>query len=119
MVFPVDMEDNPVIPVKQTGNTYMGLSKPKATLRPKKTAEEKKPFIARGMASLNTAGISKGIVPGSKPDYEVGDRVRHIKYGDGTVLALEKGPRDYQVTVNFDSVGQKIMYAGFAKLTKI
>ena len=119
IVYPVDMEDNQVIPVKQTGNAYMGLSRPKATLRPKKTAEENKPFIARGMASLNTAGISKGIVPGSKPDYEVGDRVRHIKYGDGTVLALEKGPRDYQVTVNFDSVGQKIMYAGFAKLTKI
>ena len=98
---------------------YYGQAKPKATLRPKKTAEENKPFIARGMASLNTPGISKGGGTFGKPDYEVGDRVRHIKYGDGTVKALEAGPRDYQVTVEFDSAGQKILYAGFAKLTKI
>ena len=102
-----------------TSKTYYGLAKPKATLRPKKTAEENKPFIAKGMASLNTPGISKGGVNFGKPDYEVGDRVRHIKYGDGTVKALEPGARDYQVTVEFDAVGQKIMYAGFAKLKKI
>ena len=53
-----------------------------------------------------------------KPDYEVGDRVRHVKFGEGTVLAIEKGARDYQVTVDFDAAGQKIMYAGFAKLQK-
>lgn len=71
------------------------------------------------MASLNAPGISKGGGAFGKPDYEVGDRVRHIKYGDGTVKALEAGPRDYRVTVEFDSTGQKIMYAGFAKLIKI
>ena len=43
----------------------------------------------------------------------------HIKFGEGEVLALEKGPRDYQVTVRFDTVGQKVMYAKFAKLQKI
>ncbi len=115
---PANQSDS-VIQTKQTGNTYLGQSKPRATLRPKRTAEENKPFIARGMASLNAAGISKGITLGSKPDYVVGDRVRHIKYGDGTVLALEAGPKDYLVTVDFDAVGQKIMYAGFAKLIKL
>ena len=29
-----------------------------------------------------------------KPDYEVGDRVRHIKFGVGTVEGLEKGEKD-------------------------
>jgi DNA helicase-2/ATP-dependent DNA helicase PcrA len=53
------------------------------------------------------------------PDYTQGDRVRHVKYGDGTVSAMEKTPRDYKVTVQFDDCGQKIMYAGFAKLRKI
>ena len=53
------------------------------------------------------------------PDYTTGDRVRHIRYGDGTVKALEKTPRDYKVTVLFDDCGQKIMYAGFAKLQKL
>ena len=55
----------------------------------------------------------------SEPDYKEGDRVRHIKFGDGTVAELEKGPRDYKVTVDFDEVGRKIMYAAFAKLQKI
>lgn len=52
-------------------------------------------------------------------DYGVGDRVRHMKYGDGTVLKLEKEPKDYKVTVSFDGAGTKIMYAGFAKLKKL
>lgn len=42
-------------------------------------------------------------------NYGVGDRVHHIKFGDGTVLGVEDGPRDYQVTVEFDTAGQKVM----------
>ena len=52
-------------------------------------------------------------------DYGVGDRVRHIKFGDGTVKNIEDGPKDYEVTVDFDSYGEKRMFAGFAKLVKI
>ncbi len=64
--------------------------------------------------------LSKGSeLVGEKPDYQVGDRVVHIKFGEGTVTAMEQTPRDVQVTVVFDSVGQKIMYAMFAKLKKI
>jgi DNA helicase-2/ATP-dependent DNA helicase PcrA len=49
----------------------------------------------------------------------VGDRVHHIKYGEGTVLNIVKEPKDFKVTVNFDDYGNKIMYAAFAKLEKI
>ena len=52
-------------------------------------------------------------------EYTVGDRVSHVKFGEGQVLDIVKGARDYQVTVNFDKVGQKVMYASFAKLKKI
>lgn len=52
-------------------------------------------------------------------DYTVGDRVKHMKFGEGTVLGIEDGPRDYQVTVNFDTAGQKVMMASFAKLKKM
>ena len=73
------------------------------------------------MGSFGALGISKGVgaVTGGKPDYDIGDRVRHVKYGEGTVTDLEPGPRDYKVTVDFDQSGQKIMYAAFAKLIKI
>lgn len=50
--------------------------------------------------------------------YGVGDRVRHIKFGVGSVTDIREGGRDYEVTVNFDRVGVKKMFASFAKLTK-
>ncbi len=96
-------------------------SKPKAIAVPKRTPAENRPFIAGGAAgSLSgVSGLSKGAPEAGTLNYGVGDRVRHIKYGEGTVTKMEKGPRDYQVTVVFDEAGQKIMYAAFAKLKKL
>ena len=51
--------------------------------------------------------------------YDIGDRVRHMKFGAGTVENIVDGGRDYEVTVNFDQYGVKKMFAGFAKLKKI
>lgn len=52
-------------------------------------------------------------------DYEVGDTVRHIKFGVGIVKNIVEGGRDYEVTVDFDKAGVKKMFASFAKLKKI
>ena len=52
-------------------------------------------------------------------DYEVGDTVRQIKFGVGIVKEIVEGGRDYEVTVEFDKVGVKKMFASFAKLKKI
>ena len=65
----------------------------------------------RAFASANTAKASL--------DYGVGDRVRHIKFGDGEVMAVIEGGRDYEVTVDFDKAGTKKMFASFAKLKKL
>ncbi|MDY2626834.1 MAG: DNA helicase PcrA [Lachnospiraceae bacterium] len=51
--------------------------------------------------------------------YDVGDRVKHIKFGEGKVLSIQDGKRDFEVTVDFDDVGTKRMFASFAKLKKI
>lgn len=88
-------------------------AKPRAAVRPRKTDLENQPFITKGVSALQ-----KGAPSTEALSYGVGDRVRHIKYGVGTVTAIEKGPRDYQVTVQFDGAGQKVMYAAFAKLKK-
>jgi DNA helicase-2/ATP-dependent DNA helicase PcrA len=96
--------------------------RPKAVLRTRATAKADKPFIAREMGSLNQlAGISKGMPtqPEAELSYGVGDRVSHIKYGEGKVTALVREPRDYKVTVDFDKAGTKIMYASFAKLKRL
>mgnify|MGYP004589980709 FL=1 len=52
-------------------------------------------------------------------DYNVGDQVRHIKFGVGTVENIIDGGKDYEVTVNFEKVGVKKMFAAFAKLKKV
>ena len=90
-------------------------SRPKAVVKKKETPAANKPYIAKSLD-----GLTKG-VPTTQGglSYGEGDRVRHIKYGDGTVVKIEKDVRDYKITVVFDEVGQKIMYAAFAKLQKI
>ena len=50
--------------------------------------------------------------------YGEGDRVRHLKFGEGTVQKIADGGKDFEVTVNFDRVGVKKMFASFAKLVK-
>lgn len=73
----------------------------------------------------NTSGSGKPnfgkefTVQKTEVDYAVGDTVRHIKYGVGVVTALVAGGRDYEVTVDFERVGVKRMFASFAKLKKI
>ncbi len=52
-------------------------------------------------------------------DYGVGDRVSHVKFGNGTVTAIVEGGRDYEVTVDFDGAGTKKMFAMFAKLKNL
>ena len=69
-----------------------------------KTSLQKKDFTVSKAASL---------------DYGVGDTVRHVKFGVGIVKNIVDGGRDYEVTVDFDKVGVKKMFAGFAKLKKI
>ncbi len=98
-----------------------GGKRERAIVRPRTTPKTDKPFIARGIGSLNQiAGIQKGVSgTADAPDYSVDDRVRHVKYGEGTVKKIVKEPRDYKVTVEFDGAGQKIMYASFAKLKRL
>ncbi len=51
-------------------------------------------------------------------DFQVGDRVKHVKFGVGTVAEIKEQPTDFQVTVDFDEAGTKKMYAQYAKLEK-
>ncbi|MDE5931660.1 MAG: ATP-binding domain-containing protein, partial [Lachnospiraceae bacterium] len=91
------------------------VARPKAVAVPKRTAYENQPYITRTTAKI----AEQAAASGGSLGYEQGDRVRHLKYGEGTVMKIESGARDYQVTVVFDEVGQKVMYAGFAKLKKV
>ena len=82
-----------------------------------RAAFEEKPVAFSSNFKNAKSGTFSSSAP--KPDYEVGDRVRHFKMGAGTVKSIVPGGRDYEVTVEFDSVGVKKMFAGFAKLKRI
>ena len=96
------------------------------------TIQEKKPKVEELIPTPAKYSKMKEILQGRnyKPrefkvtkanslDYEVGDTVRHIKFGVGIVNEIVEGGRDYEVTVEFDKVGVKKMFASFAKLKKI
>lgn len=59
------------------------------------------------------------VVKADSLEYKVGDKVSHVKFGEGTVLEIADGGRDYEVKVEFDRVGVKRMFASFAKLKKV
>ena len=69
--------------------------------------------------SAFTAPKQFQVKKGEGLSYDVGDRVRHIKFGEGIVTQITEGGRDYEVTVKFDTVGVKKMFAMFAKLVKV
>lgn len=74
---------------------------------------------AKGSAGKPSFGKTFTVQKPLSLDYKEGDRVRHLKFGEGTVKAVKDGGKDFEVTVEFDSAGQKKMFASFAKLEKI
>ena len=80
-------------------------------------------FYAKPMA-LKRVGVPEARNFGSSDAkealaYQVGDTVSHMKFGNGVVLQIVDGGRDYEVTVDFEGAGVKKMFASFAKLKKL
>ena len=80
--------------------------------------QAKQAFATKAFAATKPAQQFT-VTKGKGPGYDVGDRVRHIKFGEGLVTQITEGGRDYEVTVDFDTAGTKKMFAMFAKLQKI
>ncbi len=120
---PDELFDSPVngkrqtAPVSNTGSMATKV-RPVAISAPKARAAAAKPFISKAVAFTD---LKKGadINTLAAPEYGPGDRVSHMKFGEGTVLSVEKGTRDYEVSVDFDNAGVKKMFAAFAKLRKL
>ncbi len=74
-----------------------------------KASFRSKPYESQTLTVTKASGL----------EYTTGDRVRHIKFGDGTVLEITEGKKDYEVKVEFDTAGIKRLFASFAKLRKL
>ena len=78
------------------------------------------PFIKKGLgnlSSLNSNAFDKPKAP-AVINYKVGDKVSHVKFGNGQVTEMVPKDNDYMVTVEFDDFGTKKMKASFARLVK-
>ncbi len=89
------------------GGAEYGSRAKKESASPKKSMADLIGLVSKGVSGMT-----------EKPDYEVGDRVRHVKFGEGTVTDLKKSDNDWQVTVEFPN-GSRVMKASFAKLVKL
>ena len=112
------------IPRHLVKQTYGAVLKPEAESKPTEFSRTKaslytknrknpfanNPYIQKGMGSASPAGA---------PDYQVGDRVSHTKFGQGIVRSLTKLTNDYEVVIEFDGFGQRKLRSSFAKLTKL
>ena len=93
--------------------------------KPEKTKQESRiqrpsDFSRKQTTKVATAyGKAFQVNKAAALDYTVGDMVRHIKFGVGTVINIVDGGKDYEVTVDFEKSGVKKMFASFAKLKLI
>lgn len=92
---------------------YAG-TKPAGSTLGASSTKGKLPFSALQKGSQLIGGNAGGAL-----GYAEGDRVRHVKFGEGTVKEIKEGGRDHEVTIEFDSVGTRKMFAKFAKLVKV
>ena len=106
------------IPVHLFGHNVKTERGDKNVIKPNAYVQAKQAFKAQAFSTIKPAQ-NFGVKAGGGLDYEVGDRVKHLKFGEGLVISIVEGGRDYEVTVNFDDAGTKKMFAGFAKLQKI
>ena len=72
-----------------------------------RTAESFLNNLGRKSSGTNNLDLSK---------YEVGVRVFHKKFGEGTINIVEPEGEDLKVDINFDKVGHKRLMAKFANL---
>ena len=102
------------------GGASIPLPKSTAAGRSAIDFEKPKPRITPASVPYNSAPARNfGTKPLTSLEYAVGDRVRHIKFGIGTVTSIVSGGKDFEVTVQFDTAGVKKMLATFANLKKV
>lgn len=98
---------------------------------PKENIEEQIPKLSEGAAPTANPNLSLGKqiamynaakrseTSASSESYNVGDRVMHKKFGEGTVVGVTPMAGDTMLEIAFDKVGTKKIFANFAKPKKI
>ena len=74
-------------------------------------------FNSKSSASSKGFTAPKGFtIP---KEYNVGDKVRHKKFGEGIITHKEKEEDDFMLEIHFKGSGMKRLMAGYARLDKV
>lgn len=90
-------------------------------IEPKKKIERSEPLtpVSKNLKPIAKAKINTPSGTAAE-DIEVGDQVRHDRFGIGTVIFLDgTDPQNIKAKVHFQNEGEKNLILKFAKLTKI
>lgn len=80
------------------------------------------PMISKGFGgSYKTPSAKSSSAAGNSQtlSYSEGDRVRHMRFGEGSVQKITPSGADFEVTVAFDNGNTRKMLSSFAKLKKV
>ena len=80
------------------------------------------PMISKGFGgSYKTPSAKSSSAAGNFQtlSYSEGDRVRHMRFGEGSVQKITPSGADFEVTVAFDNGNTRKMLSSFAKLKKV
>ena len=73
--------------------------------------------IANAVSSWNKTAVFE---PSTDiPQFKAGDRVRHVRFGEGMVVSYQPTKNDAEATVAFNGIGIKKLLLSFAKLEKL
>jgi DNA helicase-2/ATP-dependent DNA helicase PcrA len=84
--------------------------------------KKSKPAVSNGYPGfgkpfpMNDSSQGKSM---NEANYQVGDKVRHMKFGPGEVVEVIPAGSDQEITVDFERVGKKKMFASLVKMKKI
>lgn len=77
--------------------------------------------VAKPVANINPglSGLTKGSDLTGETNYKKGDRVSHIKFGEGVITNIDNSGKSTYITIEFNDYGQRILDSRFAKLNLI
>lgn len=100
--------------VQDLGATTGSLSQTEGTDKPRPGGRK-----TSGQQASGRTKQSVGATGAEKEDWEVGDKVHHKKWGQGTIIEIKGSGSDLQLNIAFPDEGIKPLLASFAPIEKI
>ena len=115
MLFGMTMRNLPSQFLKEIDSSLIAVEKKQCPFGQKAVSRAPEPVQSMFLQRQMTAQKSAKPSPSGTIDLQVGDRIRHKTFGEGTILSMEKMGNDTMLEIGFDLVGTKKIMANFAR----